>query len=139
MPVTPAPPADRAVVRSRIAAPVVVLGAWHLLSWGTRIRNVLTDDTLSTGDKAAQTTVAVLFVLGGLTLVALGLTRLDPARARIVQGLAIAGSLYWWLRVPFIARNDHSGAFIAVHVTLAVITTALSWWAFASVRARVRE
>jgi hypothetical protein len=121
-----------------------VLGAWHLLSWATRIRNVLTDDTLSTGDKTAQTTVAVLFVLGGLVLVtasvALGRNAArDRAWSRVVAALAVVGSLYWWARVPFIASNDHPGSFIAVHVTLAIITSALSFWAFASVRDQVRE
>lgn len=112
---------------------VAVLGAWHLLVWATRVRNVLADASLSGGDKAGQAGVAALFVLGGVALVALAATDRARSQPLVVRVLAVAGAAYWLVRTPFIATNDHPAGFIAVHVVLALVTAALSAWAFVSV------
>ena len=95
-----------------------VFAAWTVFVWGTRIRNILADDGLSPG-----LVVAVgLTVLG--VLVAVWAARGRPSWA--VPAAVVATHVVWAVRVPQIALNDHSAAFVAVHLVLAVVSVGLA-------------
>lgn len=98
---------------------VYALVAWTLLVWTTRVRNILSDD-------------------GGLPdlLLPLALTALAAFalvdRRRGVPALAGATVAVWAVRVPLILVRDHSAAFVAVHLVLAVVSVSLAVWAVRS-------
>ena len=98
---------------------VYALVAWTVLVWTTRIRNILSDD-------------------GGVPdlLLPLGLTALAVValvdRRRGVPALAAATLAVWAVRVPMILVHDHSAAFVAVHLVLAVVSVSLAAWAHRS-------
>ena len=104
---------------------VIALAVWSLLVWTTRIRNIWTDDALSTGEQWGRTALALSFT--GLAL-AVGhavyhrSSWLRPA----VRALAGWTTAVWVVRSIGIATADHEGAFIAVHLVLAVISIALA-------------
>lgn len=103
----------------------VALVAWTLLVWTTRIGNIWNDADLTDAEKWGRTGLALSFtVLAALVAVALW-KRLDW------QGVAVKGLAGWtigvWITRSFgIATGDHPGAFIAVHLVLAVISIALA-------------
>lgn len=91
------------------------LAAWTLFTWGTRIRN------------AAQDAEGALAFVVPIVLTVLAIMAL--ARPwRWGRLLALAASLAWVVRVPFILLGDEGAAFKVVHTALAVITWALAAW-----------
>lgn len=109
------------------------LVAWTLLVWTTRIRNIWTDAALTTGEQVGRTALAVSFTALA-AVVALGLWRRAPWLRTAVAALAAWTVLVWLVRSVGIATADHDAAFVAVHLTLAAVSIALSAGAWTRVR-----
>jgi hypothetical protein len=101
------------------------LSAWSLLVWTTRIRNIWTDDELSTGEQWGRTALALSFTL--LAVAVLYAVVKGATWQRLIV-LVLAGWTIgvWVARSIGIATADHDGAFIAVHLVLAVISACLA-------------
>ena len=102
--------------------------AWTVFVWGTRIRNILSDDA-----GAIALVVAVgLTVLGVLTAV-------DAATRRVRWAVPMAASAtvaVWLVRMPQVLLHDHGIAFKVVHLVLAVVSVCLAVAAWRSVATR---
>ncbi len=129
------------------------LVVWTVAVWGTRIRNILGDDSLSGSDMAWRLAMSIGLVLLGL---ATGLAlwnnrpqvrwcrvddefeRLEVPQSlrRVVSLLAVVGSVVWLVRGIQIGLADHPGSFKLVHSALALGTIGLSWAAVWSIRPR---
>lgn len=110
---------------------LLVLAGWQVLVWGTRIDNVLGDDGLDAGGKAARLALSASFL--ALAAVAVWAWRsarhgglVAPAAARWVRVGAAWTTGVWVVRGVGIALGDHDAAFIAVHLVLAVVSIALA-------------
>ena len=127
------------MVTSRLR-PALVLAAWTFLVWTTRIRNIWTDESLSAGGQVSRTALAAVF-----TALALGVVvvwwrsrtagRVAPGAAVLVRTFAGWTIAVWLVRGVQIAVADHSGAFVAVHTALAVISIVAALWADRAIRA----
>ena len=110
--------------RARRPAATALL-AWTFLVWTTRINNILTDDSLDSGDQAARLVLALTFtafVAAGAWALGRGAAWLDQA----VVALSIWTVFVWVVRAFGIAFADHSAGFVAVHLALAVVSTVLA-------------
>lgn len=105
--------------RPLLVRPLFVLVVWTLVIWVSRVRNILTDDTLSAGGQFVRVAVAVLFI--GLALVALRWRQL-------VLPFCIWTIGYWAVRAVQIIANDHALGFTLVHTVLALISIGLAGW-----------
>ena len=115
-----------------MAAPAA-LAAWTVLVWTTRIRNIWTDDALSTGEQWARTLLALSFTALAVAVAAAIARRASWLRPA-VAALAAWTAAVWLVRSVDIATGDHSAAFVVVHLALAVISLALSAWAWSAQR-----
>lgn len=118
--------------------PAVVLAVWTLLVWTTRIRNVWTDESLSTAGQVWRTALALVFTaLAVATLLAWARSRRSPGGTRwaagVVRVFAVWTVAAWVVRGLQIATDDHGVAFVAVHTALAVVSIGLAAWADRSV------
>jgi hypothetical protein len=108
---------------------LVGFGVWTLFVWATRIGTAWNQDDLTGAARAGRLGLALSFtVLGVALLVVAGRSRgrvLTRAEALVVQGAAAWTTAVWVVRAVGIALADHEGAFIAVHVVLAVVSIAL--------------
>lgn len=123
--------------------PLLALGAWSVLTWGGRVRNIVEDPDLDGGGRAVWLMPAGVFILGGLaTLVAWwrgpSNLRLGPWRS-VVAGFAVWTIGYWALRMALLVGNGHGAGFVAVHTVLAVVAGALALAALAYVRRTARQ
>src|SRR5262245_20265577 len=103
----------------------VALVVWSLLIWTTRIRNIWTDDELSTGGQLGRTALALSFTVLAVAA-GVAVARRLAWRDRAVHLLAGWTVAVWVARSIGIATADHDGAFIAVHLVLAAVSTALA-------------
>ena len=117
---------------SRRLRPVLVLSAWTFLVWTTRIRNIWTDDSLTTAGQWWRTALALVFTAFAVA----GVTVWWKARrggwaraATLVRAFALWTVGVWVVRGVQIALADHSVAFVAVHTALAVVSIGLAVWA----------
>jgi hypothetical protein len=101
------------------------LAGWSLLVWTTRIRNIWTDDELSTSDQWGRTALALSFTVLAIA-VGYAVLRDAPWRRLAVRLLGAWTILVWVVRSIGIASADHDGPFIAVHLALAVVSVLLS-------------
>jgi hypothetical protein len=123
---------------SRRLPATIALAVWSLLIWTTRIRNIWTDDELSTGEHWGRTALALSFT--GLALVVgYAVYRRATWLPKAVHALAGWTIAVWVVRSIGIATADHDGAFIAVHLVLAAISIALAGLAAREVRPGVLE
>lgn len=116
----------------------LALVVWTLLVWTTRLGNIWGDDALSTGDKWGRTALALSFTALALA-VAWALWRRASwlgAAALALAGWTVA---VWLVRAVGIATGDHDGAFIAVHLVLAVVSIGLAAAAAQAQPARLRS
>lgn len=114
--------------RFRIAA--WVCAAWMVFVWTTRIRNALGDATMSDRALAGALTLSSLAIAAAVALAWIGWRGRGLVWARvIVASLAVV----WLVRGTQIALDDHPAGFIAVHVTLAVISIGLCVWVWREV------
>lgn len=114
--------------------PAVALSAFTLLVWTTRIRNIWTDDSLSTAGQVARTALSLSFTAFAVATLVLwwrARTSSDlPSSASIVVRAFAAWTIgVWAVRAVQIASADHGAAFVAVHTALAVASTVLAVWA----------
>lgn len=113
----------RATVRR--AGPELVLSAWTLFVWVGRLRNIAADEALAGWELAWRAGLAAMFVGLALAVVAAVFVSRLALRSAAVA-LAGLGIVVWAVRGVDIALGDHPASFIAVHLVLAVVTTALS-------------
>ena len=99
------------------------LAVWTVLIWIGRVRNIVT----AHGAIAELLVPALLTALGIVTLI-------RPKQVAIV--LAAVTAAVWVVRVPLLLVHDHDAAFVIVHMVLATVSLALSWWTFTQLRAR---
>lgn len=119
--------------------PAVVLAAFTLLVWTTRIRNVWTDDSLSTGGQVVRTALSLTFTAFAAAVLWLWWQGRrhgrSPASASLVVRSFAAWTIgVWAVRVVQIASAGHGAAFVAVHTALALVSTGLAVWAARSAR-----
>ena len=101
------------------------LVGWTFLVWTTRIRNIWTDDALTTGEQWGRTALAGSFTLLAVVVLA-GRWQRATWPAPAVQALAAWTTVVWIVRAVGIATADHDAGFVAVHLVLAVVSIALS-------------
>lgn len=131
----------------KVVVPILV---WTLFVWSSRIRNVWTDDDLSTAGQWLRTGYAVVFLAFAIALVVrLWPRRRDPIGGRDQRLLAvfIAWSVAFWLiRGIGIIVDDHTTSFTVIHTILMVISlflaalaaTAVQWRSISSSLAPAR-
>lgn len=103
---------------------------WQVVVWGTRVDNVLADDGLTDGDKVLRVALSVSFLAFGAVAVwawrQAGRSTVAPLVRVLVRVGAAWTVVVWVVRGADIALGDHAGAFIAVHLVLAVVSVALA-------------
>jgi hypothetical protein len=114
--------------------PALALSAFTVLVWTTRIRNIWTDDELSTVGQVGRTALALAFTAFAVATVAAWVRArragiLTDRDRLLVRIFAVWTSVVWVVRGVQIAVADHGGAFVAVHTALAVASIALAVWA----------
>ena len=119
--------------------PVAVFCAVTLFIWVNRIWLTWTNGTDTVGRKILWTVPIGAFVLAATVLLVAMLTGADR-NARwfrlLVMGFALGTALYWVIRMPMIAFNDHDLTeseeirFKLVHSVLAVASVTSAWFAF---------
>jgi hypothetical protein len=125
--------------------PALVLSVWTLLVWTTRIRNIWTDESLSTSGQVFRTVLAGVFTAFALATVATWIrarrgTATVPAWApALIRTFALWTAGVWLVRGTQIALGDHSASFVVVHTVLALVSTALAAWAWAAVSNRLSD
>ncbi len=112
--------------------PALVLAAWTFLVWTTRLRNIWTDNSLTTGGQLWRTAVAGVFTVFAAGTVVLWRRR--HGAATWVRAFAVWTIGVWAIRAVQIGLADHGAAFKVVHTVLAVVSTALAMWADSSAR-----
>ena len=120
---------------SRRLPATIALAVWSLFVWTTRIRNIWTDDSLSTGEQWSRTVLALTFTVLALAVGHAVYHRSSWLRP-VVRALAGWTVAVWVVRSVGIATADHEGAFIAVHLVLAVISITLAGLAVREVAQR---
>lgn len=113
--------------------PALVLAVWTFLVWTTRIRNIWTDEELTTAGQLGRTALAVAFTaFAALTVAAYARTRRDRPWSwtrGLVRAFALWTTGVWVVRVIQIAGADHDLGFVLVHTALAVVSVAFAGWA----------
>jgi hypothetical protein len=105
---------------------VAGFGVWNVAIWATRVRNIVRDEELSGGERAAWLVPAVVFSLAGL----LAIVAWARGRDGFVRPLAAAAAvtiLYWPVRLVLVLVGDEGAAFKVVHAALAVVSVALAY------------
>ena len=108
---------------ARRAPVTMALVLWTLFVWTTRIRNIWGDHSLTDGEKWGRVGLAMSFTVLAV-LVAVSLWKRLDWHSIAVKGLAGWTIGVWLTRSIGIARHDHPGSFIAVHLVLAFISAA---------------
>lgn len=132
-------------MRPRTVLLVTVFLVWSLFTWVGRLRNVLTDETLSGAERTGPLLLAASFVLPALVLAALwwrhvggrwtgrDIAPVAPALRTATLAFAAWTVAVWVVRAVDIALfSDHEVGFVVVHTVLAVVAIALSVAAGAS-------
>lgn len=133
-------PAMRRVSVHPRVLPLLPLLAWTLVVWASRLRNVWTDDDLSTAGQVLRTGYAGAFLAFGVTLLVM-LWRRHPAplgtAGRRVLAVFLAWTVVFWLiRGIGIIVDDHTTSFTVIHTVLMVISLGLAGWAATSLERR---
>lgn len=100
---------------------------WTLFVWANRIRNIWTDDTLTTSGQVGRTMLVASFVVPALVL-AVTLLRGTWGRwfPAFIRAFAVWTVAVWLVRVVGIALHGHEAAFVVVHAVLAVVSSVLA-------------
>ena len=103
------------------------LVGWTLFVWANRIRNIWTDDTLTTSGQVGRTGLVASFVLPAVVI---GVTLLRRSWGRwfpwFVRAFAAWTVGVWVVRMVGIALHGHDLPFVVVHLVLAVISSVLA-------------
>jgi hypothetical protein len=107
-----------------VKAPIVLAG-WTVFVWTTRIRNIVTDDSLTGSDRAGRLVLAGSFTVLAAVVIWAWVQRSAALRVSVLllSGWTVG---VWVARTIGIAGGDHSAGFVAVHVVLAVVSVALA-------------
>lgn len=109
--------------RTKLVGPLV---AWTLFVWVSRLRNIWTNDDLSSGGQVLRTCFAVVFVAFGV-----GLTRLLWVRRgsdltsndqKVLVAFVVWTIGFWLVRGIGIIVDDHNASFTIVHTILMVVS-----------------
>jgi len=121
--------------RAPLVTASVLLVAWTLLVWTTRIRNIWGDGALDGAEKWGRTALALSFTVLAVGVAVALWKRLAwlGLAVKVLAGWTIG---IWAVRSVGIATGDHEASFIIVHLVLAVVSCALAGLA---VRASARE
>ena len=123
--------------RVKLLGPLVI---WTLFVWTSRIRNVWSDEDLTTGGQILRTGYSVVFLSGGLFAAWVLWSRRGSALGssdRVGLAVFFAWSVVFWLiRGIGIIIDDHDAGFTAIHTVLMVISLGLVWLALPVVRTR---
>jgi hypothetical protein len=95
---------------------------WTIFLWVSRLRNVLTNDDLTSTGRAVRIGVVVVFVV----LAAWALTGLRRGRVLAIQVLIGWTIVYWLVRHTGILIDDYSVGFKLIHTVLAIISIGLA-------------
>ena len=115
--------------------PALVLSAWTVLVWTTRIRNIWTDDSLTTSGQLWRTALAGVFTVFAVVTLAAWVQARRTCRAAPsflsawIRAFAIWTIAVWSIRAVQIGGADHGLAFKAVHTALAIVSVGLALWA----------
>lgn len=114
--------------------PALALAAFTLFVWTTRIRNIWTDDSLTTAGQLGRTALSLTFTAFAVAVVWLWWHGRRTGAVAAIAGPIVRGFAAWtigvWaVRAVQIASADHGAAFVAVHTALAVGSTVLAVWA----------
>lgn len=113
------------VHRSRLVLWALV--GWTLFVWANRLRNIWTDDGLTTSGQAGRSALALSFVLPALVI---GATLLRRRWGRwfpwFVRAFAAWTVAVWVVRMVGIALHGHDIGFVVVHLVLAVLSSVLA-------------
>ncbi len=121
----PIGPYPVAVHRPRLVLWVFV--GWTLFVWATRIRNIWTDDTLTTAGQVGRSLLVASFVLPAVVIAAALLRRRwgrwFPWFVRVVAAWTVG---VWVVRMVAIAVHGHDVGFVVVHLVLALVSSVLA-------------
>ena len=124
----------------RSVVPLVPLLVWTLFVWSSRIRNVWTDDDLTTGGQVLRTGYAVVFLAFGVAMVVLVWRgRPEPLSSMGQRVLAVFLAwtvVFWLIRGIGIIVDDHTTSFTVIHTVLMVISIGLAAWAATAIERR---
>lgn len=115
--------------------PAIVLSSWTVLVWTTRIRNIWTDDTLTTSGQLWRTALAGAFTVFAVVTLAAWVQARRTGRAAPsflsawIRAFAVWTIGVWSIRAVQIGGADHGLAFKAVHTALAIVSVGLALWA----------
>lgn len=112
---------------SRSIRPALLLAVWTFLVWTTRIRNIWTDDSLTTGGQVWRTALAGIFTAFAVGVIVLWRKQGDATSW--VRAFAVWTVGVWVVRAVQIGLADHGVAFKVVHTVLAVVSVGLALWA----------
>ena len=117
--------------------PLIPLLIWTLFVWSSRIRNVWTDEDLSTGGQLLRTGYAIVFLAFGIALTAMVWRRrpepLDPLGQRVLVAFLAWTVAFWLIRGIGIIVDDHTTSFTVIHTILMIISIGLAAWAATTV------
>jgi hypothetical protein len=106
--------------------PIVASALWTLFVWVTRVRNAMSDDEMSGGEKTFAGAVSFVFIGAAVTLLLLVLRRRTDQLRTLLPVFAI-GTVGWWLvRSVMMLLDDHGWGFRIVHLALAIISSVLA-------------
>lgn len=115
--------------------PALALSAWTVLVWTTRIRNIWTDDSLTTSGQLWRTALAGAFTVFAVVTAGAWLRarRADRATSSFlpvwIRAFAVWTIVVWSIRAVQIGGAGHGVAFKAVHTMLAIVSVGLALWA----------
>lgn len=129
----------RPSVHSRVL-PLIPILVWTLFVWSSRIRNVWTDEDLSTGGQWLRTGYAVVFLAFGVALTTMLWRRrpepLDATGQRVLAVFLAWTVAFWLIRGIGIIVDDHTTSFTVIHTILMIISIGLAGWAATVVERR---
>lgn len=122
----------RGVSETRLR-PALVLAGWTFLVWTTRIRNIWTDEELTTTGQVGRTALSLAFTAFAVVTAAAYVRARRGApwswTAGLIRGFTVWTIGVWAIRAVQIGLADHGVGFKVVHTVLAVVSALLALWA----------
>jgi len=112
--------------------PVLLFLGWTFLVWVGRIRNIVEDESLSSGGQAWRLGAAGVFVV--LAVVVFVARRIRFRWAPPLLGALVAWTTGWWAirGIGIILDGNHAVGFKIVHSLLMLGSIGLAMWAWTS-------
>jgi hypothetical protein len=98
-------------------------GAWTIFCWATRVKNAMGDDDMGSAAKAAVVVWSAVLVAAGIAVIA-------ARTAPVVRAVLVLTTGSWAVATVSMLVGGRGAAFVAVHLTLAVISIALGLAAY---------